>query len=89
VRAPAGSSAPPPSRAAATAWLVASELAQVALSGADLAAVRADYEPPWNQANALRTGLSIAAFSFLVAALARDRRPDREARTGPGGAALF
>jgi uncharacterized membrane protein len=49
------------------------ELAQVALSGADLAAVRADYEPAWNQANALRTGVSIAAFALLVAAVASDR----------------
>jgi uncharacterized membrane protein len=45
------------------------ELARAALSGSDLTAVRADYEPAWNQANALRTGLSVAAFACLVAAL--------------------
>jgi uncharacterized membrane protein len=56
------------------------DLARVALSGADLAAVRADYEPPWNRANALRTGLSVAAFVCLVAAVASDRR--RDAVTG-------
>jgi uncharacterized membrane protein len=53
------------------------ELAQVALSGSDLAAVRADYEPPWNRANALRTALSIAAFVFLVTAVASDQRSAR------------
>ena len=63
------------------------ELAQVALSSPDLAAVRADYEPPWNRANALRTGLSIAAFVFLVGAVATDRRPDRE-RSGAAEAAV-
>jgi uncharacterized membrane protein len=56
------------------------ELAQVALPGADLAAVRADYESPWNRANALRTGLSIAAFALLVAAVASDRDPGRSRR---------
>jgi uncharacterized membrane protein len=50
------------------------DLATVALSAADLAAVRADYEPAWNQANAVRTGLSVAAFALLVAAVSRDRR---------------
>jgi hypothetical protein len=49
--------------------------------------VRADYEPPWNRANALRTGLSIAAFAFLVAAVASDRRPDRS-RAGAVGDAV-
>jgi uncharacterized membrane protein len=53
------------------------ELAGVTLSGSDLAAVRAAYEPAWNQANALRTGLSVAAFACLVAAVASDRRPAR------------
>jgi hypothetical protein len=42
-----------------------------------LAAVRADYEPAWNRANALRTGLSVAAFALLVGAVASDRRPGR------------
>jgi uncharacterized membrane protein len=56
------------------------ELAQVALPGADLAAVRAGYEPAWNRANALRTGLSIAAFTLLVAAVASDRHPGRSRR---------
>jgi uncharacterized membrane protein len=63
------------------------ELATVALSSPDLAAVRADYEPPWNRANALRTGLSIAAFAFLVAAVASDRRPNHS-RAGTAGAAV-
>jgi uncharacterized membrane protein len=63
------------------------ELATVALSSPDLAAVRADYEPPWNRANALRTGLSIAAFAFLVAAVASDRRPNHS-RAGTVGAAV-
>jgi hypothetical protein len=49
--------------------------------------VRADYEPPWNRANALRTGLSIAAFAFLVAAVASDRRPNHS-RAGAVGAAV-
>jgi hypothetical protein len=62
------------------------DLATVALSGADLAAVRADYEAPWNRANALRTGLSIAGFAFLVAAVASDR-PDRS-RTDTAAAAV-
>jgi uncharacterized membrane protein len=53
------------------------DLARVALSGTDLAAVRADYEPAWNRANALRTGLSEAAFALLVGAVASDRRPGR------------
>jgi uncharacterized membrane protein len=62
------------------------ELAQVALEGADLAAVRADYEPPWNRANALRTGLSIAGFAFLVAAVASDQRPTRPRDAAATGA---
>ena len=53
------------------------DLARVALTGSDLSAVRADYEPAWNRANALRTGLSVAAFTCLVAAVAGDRRPGR------------
>jgi uncharacterized membrane protein len=53
------------------------ELARAAPSGPDLAAVRAAYEPAWNRANALRTGLSVAAFACLVAAVASDRRPAR------------
>ena len=53
------------------------DLARVALSGTDLAAVRAGYEPVWNRANALRTGLSVAAFALLVGAVASDRRPGR------------
>jgi uncharacterized membrane protein len=63
------------------------ELAKVALSGPDLAAVRADYELPWNRANALRTGLPIAAFAFLVAAVASDREPGWK-RRGVAGAAV-
>jgi uncharacterized membrane protein len=63
------------------------ELATVALSDADLAAVRADYEPPWNRANALRTGLSIAAFVLLVAAVASDRQPGGD-RRGAADAAV-
>jgi uncharacterized membrane protein len=61
------------------------DLARVQLTGADLAAVRADYEPAWNRANALRTGLSVAGFASLVAALAVDRRGDR-ARSGAAAA---
>jgi uncharacterized membrane protein len=53
------------------------ELARVPLTAGDLAAVRADYEAAWNRANALRTGLSVAGFACLVAALAGDRRTDR------------
>jgi uncharacterized membrane protein len=60
------------------------EMARVGLPGADLAAVRADYEPAWNQANAVRTGLSVAGFAFLVAALVGERRPER---ARPGAAA--
>jgi uncharacterized membrane protein len=56
------------------------DLATVALSGTDLAAVRADYEPAWNRANALRTGLSVAAFALLVGAVASDRSPGRSRR---------
>ena len=63
------------------------ELARVTLSGADLAPVRAGYEPAWNQANALRTGLSVAAFATLVTALAGDHRPRREAQTSPAATA--
>jgi uncharacterized membrane protein len=63
------------------------DLATVALSGSDLATVRADYEAPWNRANALRTGLSVAGFASLVAAVATDRRPDRFP-AGTGGAAV-
>jgi uncharacterized membrane protein len=63
------------------------DLARVTLAGADLAAVRADYEPDWNRANALRTGLSIAAFALLVVAVAADRRPD-QARHDLAGAAV-
>jgi len=62
------------------------ELARVALSGPDLAAVRADYEPAWNQANALRTGLSVAAFACLVAALAGDRGAARSRHEAVGAA---
>ena len=62
------------------------ELARVALSGPDLAAVRAGYEPAWNRANALRTGLSVAAFALLVAAVASDRpgRSHQGAVAAPG-----
>src|SRR5918994_30885 len=54
-----------------TTWLLAAGV------GLYLAAVRADYEPVWNRANALRTGLSVAAFALLVGAVASDRRPGR------------
>jgi uncharacterized membrane protein len=74
------------------------DLATVSLAAADLPAVRADYEQAWNRANALRTGLSVAAFALLVAAVAGDRRRgsavdsahgelerDRDGRTRAGG----
>jgi uncharacterized membrane protein len=51
------------------------ELARVGVGSADLAAARAAYEPAWNQANALRTGLSVAAFACLVLAVVGDGRP--------------
>ena len=62
------------------------ELARAALSSSDLTAVRADYEPAWNQANALRTGLSVAAFACLVAALASDRGRVRSRHEALGAA---
>lgn len=60
------------------------DLAAVALAAADLPVVRADYEQAWNRANALRTGLSVAAFAFLVAAVAGDRRPGSAVDSGHG-----
>jgi uncharacterized membrane protein len=60
------------------------DLARVALAASDLPAVRADYELAWNRANALRTGLSVAAFAFLVAAVATDRRRHRPVDSSHG-----
>ncbi len=41
--------------------------------GAAALALRAGYEPARNRANALRTGLSMAAFALLVGAVTGDR----------------
>jgi uncharacterized membrane protein len=50
------------------------DLAVANLAAPDLATVRSAYEASWNRANALRTGLSVAAFACLVAAVHGDAK---------------